>query len=42
MTRSYFAGGVSEQDDVQKGSFQRMVYGEYMWVHILCFGIVSS
>ena len=26
MIRSHFAGGVSEQDDMQKGSFQRMVY----------------
>ena len=25
ITRSYFVGGVSEQDEMQKGSFQRMV-----------------
>ena len=28
MTISYFAGDVSEQDDVHKSSFQRMVQGE--------------
>ena len=28
MTISYFAGDVSEQDDVHKGSFQRMTQGE--------------
>ena len=25
MTRSHFAGGVSEQGDMQKGSFNRMI-----------------
>ena len=28
MIRSHFAVGVSEQTDMQKGSFQRMMYGE--------------
>ena len=28
MIRSCFAGDVSEQDDIQKGSFQRMAYGD--------------
>ena len=27
MTISYFAGDVSEQDDVHKGNFQRMAQG---------------
>ena len=36
MIRSHFAGGVSEQGDMQKGSFQRMVSGE-KWIKYCCY-----